>query len=96
MKLRNLLVAASMLFTLTAVHAEDTKPGPAMGHGEMREEMKQRCAANPEKCAEMKERMKKEHGKSGRLAQRSRHAARKYARRIEKSCVQRTPSSAQR
>ncbi len=61
MKLRNLLVAASMLFTLTAVHAEDAKPGPAMGHGEMREEMKQRCAANPEKCAEMKERMKKEH-----------------------------------
>ncbi|MFZ2629102.1 MAG: hypothetical protein WAX67_09490 [Rugosibacter sp.] len=61
MKLRDLLVTASMLFTLTAVHAEDAKLGPAMNHGEMRKEMKQRCDANPEKCAEMKERMKKEH-----------------------------------
>jgi hypothetical protein len=61
MRLRNLLVTASMLFTLTAVHAEEAKPGPAMNHGEMREEMKQHCDANPEKCAEMKERMKKEH-----------------------------------
>ncbi len=61
MKLRDLLVAASMVFTLTAVHAEEARPGPAMGHGAMREEMKQRCADNPEKCTEMKERMKKEH-----------------------------------
>lgn len=60
MKLRDLLVTASLLLTLTVVHAEEAKPGPAMGNGEMREEMEQRCAANPEKCTAMKGRMQKE------------------------------------
>ena len=38
--------------------AIQTPPRP---HGEMREEMKKHCAANPQECADIKARMKKEH-----------------------------------
>ncbi|AJP48404.1 hypothetical protein PG1C_07905 [Rugosibacter aromaticivorans] len=67
MNVRYLMMAAFMSlgsFGMAAAHAEDAANvthGPGMHRGEMREEMKKHCEANPQKCAEMKERMKKEH-----------------------------------
>lgn len=57
MKVRHLIFTALLSLGLTAAYAEEVGQGPGMHKGEMREEMKKRCEANPEKCAEMKERV---------------------------------------
>lgn len=67
MEIRYLMAAAFIsLGSLGMATAQAADPAeaiqtPGMHRGEMREEMKKHCEANPQKCAEMKERMKKEH-----------------------------------
>lgn len=61
MKLKTMIVAGmlsiGLLSGLTA-HAEERKPGMGPGQGMSHEEREKRCQANPEKCAEMKAKMK--------------------------------------
>ncbi|MBI5861264.1 MAG: hypothetical protein HZB64_03655 [Rhodocyclales bacterium] len=57
-----LFVALMLAAGVSLAYAEPPAgSGPGMQREEMRERMQKHCAANPEKCAEMKERMKKEH-----------------------------------
>lgn len=67
MNVRYLIAAACIsLGSMGVVTAQAAEPAdaiqtPSMHRSEMREEMKKHCEANPQKCAEMKEHMKKEH-----------------------------------
>ena len=65
MKMSHLILTAFFSLGVTLTHAADTTPpasaAPGDGMGAMREKMQERCAADPAKCAEMKEKFKKEH-----------------------------------
>lgn len=70
MKIRCLLAATCISlgsFGMATAHAEEAAnvknvaQAPGMHRGEMHEEMKQHCDANPQKCAERKAEMKKMH-----------------------------------
>lgn len=61
MKMSHLLFAALLSLGFTLAHAENTAPAtdaaPGGMHGAMREKMHERCTADPEKCAAMKEKI---------------------------------------
>jgi hypothetical protein len=67
MKIRYLMAAVFISlgsFGMAPVHAADVADAiqtPGRHRCEMREEMKKHCDADPQKCAEIKERMKKAH-----------------------------------
>jgi len=60
--MNKLFVALMLAAGVSLAHAEPPADGgTGMPHGEMRARMQKHCVANPEKCAEMKESIKKEH-----------------------------------
>jgi len=67
MNIRYLIAAACIslgsfgMASSQAAEPADAVQTPGMHRGDMREAMKKHCDADPQKCAEMKDRMKKEH-----------------------------------
>jgi hypothetical protein len=64
MKMSHWVLTVVFSLGMTLAHADDATPpasaAPSGGMGAMHEKMHERCAADPAKCAEMKEKFKKE------------------------------------